>query len=177
MINFKQYIAEKWVDGEEIETYINGKNLYIEIFVNPSRNELNECGSDCRGVIDKKGNLYLSTKSDFVSRSTTRAIHTDIIEFLQRKKLLPQGPEKLFYGTFNDNKKIEGVTVQRVGNKMEIAVGESVVFDKEPSSKLNEQIYAIIDASATKNKHLKFYKAHIHQIGKDDDMDQQAFQT
>lgn len=96
-------LVEKWLDSEK-RTPMWGDTEYImDVFINPTMKELNECGEGCRGVVDGKGNLYVGK----VNKGGV--IHVDLIDFLTSRGDLPLGRPGMLFG--GDVKK--GFTVQR----------------------------------------------------------------
>lgn len=145
MEKFKQFV-EKWVDTENIHTW-SGVDTTIDVFVNPSKKDLSECGPECRGVIGPKGDLYIAKNGPGI-------IHTDLIWYLQRNGALKGGPEEMFYGQPTRVKKLEGLTVQQVKGSTLFALGESVELD-EPGYP-EEKVEALLELARKKNPGIEF---------------------
>jgi len=123
----------------------------VEIFKNPTRREVTECGKHCRGIIDLDGNLYvlniLNEKPDFT------ILHANIFEILSAQRIL-KGKDKNYY-RFKDSK-ILGLNVQQKDSSKDFWLGENV-FVKNKKLNNTEEIEKILKKAAKKSKDLKFH--------------------
>ncbi len=68
MNKFKDFLKERWIKS--------GKSMYgtdIKIFINPTRKELREMGTDVRGFVAPNGNAYIGSTG----------IHPDIANLIE----------------------------------------------------------------------------------------------
>lgn len=114
MKTFSEWLFEKQFKHLKVKArYSQGNIVEVNIYINPNPKELQKTVNS-RGLIDKKGNLYLFEENDYF-------IHSDIIEIL--KPIL-----KLKVDNYNFNitefQDMEFVPVQRYKNN--IGVSESM---------------------------------------------------
>lgn len=120
-----QQLEKNKKDGHNEVVADNGK---IKLIKNPTSIKNFENG--VRGVIDSKGNLYMSATFKGI-------IHVDILELLKTKGILPENVKTLGWG-----KKLPQdsgfLTVQRYKDTTYIAIGESnkIIYDEADWKKL-----------------------------------------
>jgi hypothetical protein len=153
-------IYEKWIDSGKLRSSVAWAEGTAEFFINPSPSDLSECGDDCRGIIDGKGNLYTVASRD----ENIEYIHADMHEFLSKSKEAPLIKGDFYnYWVAEDRSlggNMIGLTVMRVGSTKEFKVGESVTWFKDKRGdaeiKKGEVIKKFLDKASKKNKGLKF---------------------
>lgn len=156
-------LCEKWVDSVKVD------REDLEIFVNPSRKELNECHS--RGIIDTDGNLYV------VSSDYSEVIHSHILEALTKidNKRFPDQDSSSYYGDEKDKGPIKGITVERGYNSNKFYVGESASYwfrtkhESPKTLKLIKETAKLFKKAKKKNPGLDFILKDISPDLKTDD--------
>lgn len=114
MKTFSEWLFEKQFKQLKVKgSYTRGNIVEIKIFINPNSKELKQT-VNARGVIDKKGNLYLFEENEWF-------IHEDIIDVLKPILKINATKHDFHYTEFQ---LMEAVPVQRRGNV--IGVSESV---------------------------------------------------
>jgi hypothetical protein len=145
----KVIIKEKFLNADERVSYTNKlfkdySTAYMEVFVNPT---IKEAPSNARGIIDKKGNLYV------MNNKNNNFIHIDLGNFLHEQGIIPVKVDD-DYG--------EGVFirhflgVQRVGRSNVFERSESYTGNvlKHFEGKINDYI----KKAQKKNPQWKFYE-------------------
>ena len=153
--------VEKFLDAEEVHKYSRGKKekFYAEVFVNPSRRELKECGTYCRGIIDKKGNLFVIANIGDDPRDVNQArfIHEDLFNFLKKRGIF-KGTHFAETWAFDEFIPEKGVCVQRFETTNKFYLSESVIYDKNTIGDIME----IFKKAEKKNPGLEFIPDRIY---------------
>jgi len=145
----KVVLKEKFLDAGDKVSFHNKKNKiystsYMEVFVNPTAKET---PSNARGIIDKKGNLYVMNNED------NNFIHIDLGNFLHEQGIIPVKVDD-DYGEGVFLKHFLGV--QRAGNSKVFERSES--YNGNTLNHFEKKINDYIKKAKKKNPQWEFYE-------------------
>lgn len=150
-------VYESFVDAVNTKSF--GEKSYVEIFKNPTSDDLRQCGRECRGIITKDGDLYIAPTFNLEGRVI---LHRQIFNALKHLKLIKfDDIGKMWRFDTND---VEGIGVQRSENSNEFWLGESIKLpsDDHRKQQVNRQIDKILQKASNQNPHLKFINKRIN---------------
>lgn len=140
-----QPLFEKFLDADEITPMYGNKNEYIEVFINPSQRELNQCLPGAKGIIDNKGNVYV------LCSKSTNFLHADLINFLIDNKYIKSSKLNDIEYLDKHNKKFIGI--ERMGrNTFQLSSSYTPNF----SEKNMDLLEAYYDLAKDKNSGIDF---------------------
>lgn len=143
-------VKEKFHNAFKQRMPVSRNFVETEIFKNPTSKELSECGSECRGYISPKGDVFVAIGST----TKNSMIHADLLVLLGKE--VPSQMTKSdggFVNFISDPLKY-GVCIQRIKKTNSFMLAESYL-QEEIDSVLNDLTKLFIKADMY-NPSLKF---------------------